>query len=80
MAELEDVVAKLLDDPATEPIASEIGGASALSHSVFDEESSGKVLQSIYGNDALSLWKPSPQSAKKPDAAVRYIVTIGFVS
>ena len=31
MAELEDVVAKLLDDPATEPIASEIGGASGLS-------------------------------------------------
>ena len=26
MAELEEVVAKLLDDPATEPIASEIGG------------------------------------------------------
>ena len=32
MAELEEVVAKLLDDPATEPIASEIGGASGLSH------------------------------------------------
>ena len=31
MAELEDVMAKLLDDPATEPIASEIGGASGLS-------------------------------------------------
>jgi len=33
MAELEEVVAKLLDDPATEPIASEIGGAPCLSHS-----------------------------------------------
>ena len=32
MVELEEVVAKLLDDPATEPIASEIGGASGLSH------------------------------------------------
>lgn len=32
MAELEEVVAKLLDDPATEPIASEIGGAHSLSH------------------------------------------------
>ena len=31
MAELEDVVVKLLDDPATEPIASEIGGAPGLS-------------------------------------------------
>ena len=31
MAELEQVVSKLLDDPATEPIASEIGGASVLS-------------------------------------------------
>jgi len=30
MAELEEVVSKLLDDPATEPIASEIGGASGL--------------------------------------------------
>ena len=31
MAELEEVVAKLLDDPATELMASEIGGASGLS-------------------------------------------------
>jgi len=30
MAELEEVVSRLLDDPATEPIASEIGGASGL--------------------------------------------------
>jgi len=30
MVELEEVVSKLLDDPATEPIASEIGGASGL--------------------------------------------------
>ena len=51
MAELEEVVATLLEDPVTEPIASEIGGASGLSF-LFDEESSGKVLQSIYGNDA----------------------------
>ena len=32
MTELEEVVVKLLDDPATEPIASEIGGAPGLSH------------------------------------------------
>ena len=32
MGDLEEVVAKLLEDPATEPIASEIGGASILSH------------------------------------------------
>jgi hypothetical protein len=31
MTELEEVVARLLDDPATEPIASEIGGAFGLS-------------------------------------------------
>ena len=32
MAELEEVVAKLLEDPETEPVASEIGGASNISH------------------------------------------------
>jgi hypothetical protein len=32
MAELEEIVAKLLDDPATEPVASEIGGAPVLSY------------------------------------------------
>ena len=32
MAELGGVVAKLLDDPATEPIASEIGGVSNSSY------------------------------------------------
>ena len=32
MSGLEVVVAKLQDDPVTEPIASEIGGASGLSH------------------------------------------------
>ena len=45
---------------------------------MFDEESSGKVLQSIYGDDALSLWEPPSQAAKKPEAMVRYIVTIGY--
>jgi len=33
---------------------------------------------SIYGDDALSLWKPPPQSTGKPVVAVRYIVTIGL--
>ena len=32
MTELEEVVARLLDDPVTEPIASEIGGAFGFSH------------------------------------------------
>ena len=72
-------MATLLDDPATEPIGSEIGGASGLCF-LFDEESTGKVLQAIYGDDGLSLWKPPPQSAKRPDATVRYVVTIGWAS
>ncbi|KAF9780258.1 ribosomal protein S5 domain 2-type protein [Thelephora terrestris] len=61
MAELEEVVAKLQEDPATEQIASEIS-----------------VLQSIYGDDALSLWKLPSQSTNKKDETVRYSVTLGL--
>lgn len=47
---------------------------------LFNEESSGKVLQSIYGDDALSLWKPPSQSTQKTDETVRYSVTLGCVN
>jgi hypothetical protein len=47
---------------------------------LFHEESPGKVLQSIYGDDALSLWKPPSQSTNKTDETVRYNVTLGCVN
>ena len=57
MAELEQVVAKLLDDPATEPIASEIGGASGLSRLRSMKNHLGKfyspstvTMLSVFGN------------------------------
>lgn len=57
MAGLEQVVAKLQEDPATEPIASEIGGAFTLSHFHSMKNHLGKsyspstaMILSIFGN------------------------------
>jgi len=53
MAGLEEVVTKLLEDPATEQIASEIGGASAHSHFCSMKNHPGKFYSP---STAMMLW------------------------
>lgn len=60
--DVKQFVADLLQRPDREPIASEIeGGATTMNSTVKLTKST--VLQSIYGDDAIQLWIPNPQSA-----------------
>lgn len=78
--EFQELLSKLQEDPEKEPVSSEIEGASfpAVLVRQSDQFLGILVLQSIYGEDALRLFKPSEGNGfGKLDAEViRYQVTL----
>jgi hypothetical protein len=76
MDELEQLITTLSEDVATEQIASEIGGACAELFYCKTRKEHSKVLQSIYGEDAVGLWKPPDSSSRTATSTIRYTVLL----
>lgn len=76
--ELREFVLKLSENPDKEPVASEIEGTagSTCLKSLLTFFSTA-VLQSIYGDTAIRLFRPSEGNGKKPDPdTIRYEATL----
>lgn len=75
--EFQEFLSKLQEDPEKEPVYSEIEGVRYPAVSVAKSDCIS-VLQSIYGDSALRLFKPSEGNGvgKLDSEAIRYQVTL----